>query len=204
MAFQSHTTFKEPRMFSVLLASIVLMGAPGSGKSCFAKEYVKRHPDVVHFSVGDWIREEMANETPLGQKISEELKKESFIQNGYLLEESFINEVVGKKIQEITAEGKTFILDGFPRNLSQAKFLETLVKDVEVLYLSVDLQLAKERMLKRGRENDSEEVIDGRLAAFENVTKPVIECFNEKGVLVEIDASSHVPPAIVDLYEKMP
>ncbi len=137
-------------MICLLLSAIVLLGSPGAGKGTFAQEYKAKHPEVEHFSIGDWIRKEVKEKTPLGLEILEEMKKESFILNGYLLDEAFVQKIVAEKINEYTKQKKTFILDGFPRTLAQAQFLtRNLTEKTDYIYLTIDRNIAKERMLQR-------------------------------------------------------
>jgi adenylate kinase len=95
---------------------ILLLGAPGSGKGTQAKELIK-HWGVPHISTGDLLRGNRDRGTELG-KIADGLMK-----RGELVPDSLVNEMVAARLQEPdTARG--YILDGFPRTLGQASWLD--------------------------------------------------------------------------------
>jgi adenylate kinase len=95
---------------------ILLMGAPGSGKGTQAKELVKLW-GIPQISTGDLLRANKAMGTPLGKVASE------IMERGELVPDSLVNEMVAARLQEPdTADG--YILDGFPRTLPQASWLD--------------------------------------------------------------------------------
>ncbi|HWT65923.1 MAG TPA: adenylate kinase [Terracidiphilus sp.] len=95
---------------------ILLLGAPGSGKGTQAKELIK-HWGIPHISTGDLLRGNRDRGTELG-KIADGLMK-----RGELVPDSLVNEMVAVRLQEPdTAKG--YILDGFPRTLGQASWLD--------------------------------------------------------------------------------
>ncbi len=95
---------------------ILLLGAPGSGKGTQAKELIK-HWGVPHISTGDLLRGNRDRGTELG-KIADGLMK-----RGELVPDSLVNEMVAARLQEPdTVRG--YILDGFPRTLGQAGWLD--------------------------------------------------------------------------------
>jgi len=95
---------------------ILLLGAPGSGKGTQAKELIK-HWGIPHISTGDLLRGNRDRGTELG-KIADGLMK-----RGELVPDSLVNEMVAARLQEPdTARG--YILDGFPRTLGQASWLD--------------------------------------------------------------------------------
>ena len=102
--------------------NIMLLGLPGVGKGTQAAKIVEEY-NLPHISTGDMFRAAMANETELG------MKAKSFMDAGNLVPDEVTNGIVAERLaEEDTKVG--FILDGFPRNLDQAKALdEMLAKD---------------------------------------------------------------------------
>ena len=95
---------------------ILLLGAPGVGKGTQAKELVKLW-GIPQVSTGDLLRANVAQGTPLGKAAKE------IMHRGELVPDSLVNEMVAVRLQEPdTAKG--YILDGFPRTLAQAHWLD--------------------------------------------------------------------------------
>jgi len=113
----------------------ILLGAPGAGKGTQAKKISEKF-NILHISTGDILRKEIRKKTELG------LKAKDYVQSGKLVSDDLIIEIIKKEIQGEEAKGG-FLLDGFPRNLSQAKMLEKMFDRMgysvdKVINISVD------------------------------------------------------------------
>ena len=190
---------------------LILMGPVGSGKGTQAGLISTRF-GLPHISTGEIFRTNIKNNTELG-KIAK-----SYIDNGELVPEELTNKLVADRLsQEDCKVG--FILDGYPRNLNQAKFLETIT-DID-LALMIDLseekiiaRLSSRRMCSKCaqptalewmvdgkcekcggevyvRDDDKPEVIKNRLTK-QAVSQELIEFYKEKGVFNKIDATDEV------------
>lgn len=102
--------------------NIALFGAPGCGKGTQA-QLLTQKLDMVQISTGDLFRTALKEQTPMG------LKVKKFLDAGHLVPDDIVVEVVKEAIQGLK---KPFILDGFPRNLNQARILEVMLKDLDV------------------------------------------------------------------------
>ncbi len=123
---------------------LVLLGAPGAGKSTQV-ERLKGKLGLVHIAAGDLLRKAVRERTPLGQKA------EDFVKQGRLVSNDIILELLEDKIRK---QKKGFILDGFPRNLFQAKKLDEILhtenrKLDSVINLGVKEAVIVERLSKR-------------------------------------------------------
>ena len=107
---------------------IVIFGPPGSGKGTYASRLVKRL-GVPHISTGDLVREEIHNHTPLGDMI------EKYSSSGTLVPDETITEILKKRMESIDAKG--FVLEGYPRTVSQARALEEIATISTVINLNV-------------------------------------------------------------------
>jgi len=99
--------------------SVVLLGAPGSGKGTLA-QLLKTRWNVAHISTGDMFRESVKNNTPMGLKASEYMK------NGLLVPDDITIGVVDERFSNNDVK-KGFILDGFPRTIPQAESLDIII-----------------------------------------------------------------------------
>ena len=145
----SLTTEAERGRESSVPGPILLMGAPGSGKGTQAKELVKSW-GIPQISTGDLLRANKAMGTPLGKVASE------IMQRGELVPDSLVNEMVSVRLLDPdTADG--YILDGFPRTLPQASWLDgRLAAQANALPLiAVSIHVDYNQLLRRitGRRN---------------------------------------------------
>ncbi|PSR21383.1 MAG: adenylate kinase [Sulfobacillus acidophilus] len=125
---------------------IVLLGPPGSGKGTQAK-ILARQLGVPHISTGDLFRQHLHEGTPLG------VAARRYLDAGTLVPDDVTESMVRARIQEPDAR-VGFILDGFPRNLSQAQHFETILSDLEralsvVIYLAVQRHTLMMRLTGR-------------------------------------------------------
>ena len=115
----------------------IIFGPPGGGKGTFSGQIKKILPDIVHISTGDIFRENLKNKTPLG------LKAKEYMDKGELVPDSLTNEIVKDILEKI--KDKSWILDGYPRNMNQVEFLENIA-DIDLLLL---LKISRDIIFKR-------------------------------------------------------
>jgi adenylate kinase len=164
---------------------IVLLGAPGSGKGTQAAA-LSRRLDLPHICVGDLLREAMTQATPRAVRLRRSISR------GELVSDTDVLAVIWPHV----AERSEYILDGFPRTLSQAQLAFAMddgaagIPDAAI-YLRVDSWVLMERLRWRreGRIDDIDEVIRKRMAVFNAETVPVIRAFADSGVLAEVNAA---------------
>ena len=120
---------------------ILIFGPPGAGKGTFSSQILKVYPDIDHISTGDIFRENLKNQTELG------LKAKSYMDKGELVPDSLTNELVKDRLEK--TGNKSWLLDGYPRNLSQAEFLDKITTIDLFLLLEVDRKIITQRILGR-------------------------------------------------------
>ena len=128
------------------VANIVLFGPPGAGKGTQADKLVNEFK-LFKVSTGDLLREEIKKKSALGNKIK------SIIDKGMLVQDNIINDLI-EKVLDKKKYFNSLIFDGYPRNLSQAKNLDKLIKKYKqklscVLSLKVDTDIIVKRILGR-------------------------------------------------------
>ncbi|MCB1135454.1 MAG: nucleoside monophosphate kinase [Chlamydiia bacterium] len=169
----------------------VLVGPPGVGKSTQAR-YIQEVKPLPHISVGDLLRAEIKKGTALG------VAARTRMANGQLVPNSMVIGMLKQRVSEPDCtEG--YIMDGYPRAMEQMTSFEELTKDcdVAVINLIVDDAVVKDRILGRAaklppeqrREDDTEEVLAKRLEVFHRESGPVLEYFQAKGLVTDVDAT---------------
>jgi adenylate kinase len=159
---------------------ILLMGAPGSGKGTQAKELVKLW-GIPQISTGDLLRAIRNMDTPLGHTAKE------IMDRGELVPDSLVNEMVAARLQEPdTAEG--YILDGFPRTLPQATWLDGRLSSAQTNALpliAVSIQVDYNQLLRRITGRRSCPVCGTIYNIYSNPPKKEGFCDVEGAVLVQ-------------------
>jgi len=140
-AAETHVESRETR--KVAPGPILLLGAPGVGKGTQAKELVAKW-GIPQISTGDLLRYHRDHGTPLGQQAKEVMEA------GRLVPDELVNQMVAERLkQPDTASG--YILDGFPRTLNQAEWLDRhLAADAKALpVIAVSIQVGYTELLRR-------------------------------------------------------
>lgn len=122
---------------------IVLLGAPGAGKGTQAKRLVEQF-SLGHVSTGEVLREAVRQGSPLGQKAK------AIMESGELVPDELVAEIVSERV--IGAEGDSgVILDGFPRNVKQAEYLDSVAQEIplSVINIRLDEEMAVRRLSGR-------------------------------------------------------
>jgi adenylate kinase len=120
---------------------LLIFGPPGSGKGTYASRlHDKLGADVI--AMGDIFREIMKEDSVLGKKVK------GFVEKGVLVPDDLVIEILGERLARSSSK-KSFILDGFPRTIEQAKALGRITKIEGVIQLSVPDQIIIERLSTR-------------------------------------------------------
>jgi adenylate kinase len=168
---------------------ILLFGAPGVGKGTQA-QILAQNLGIAHLSTGDAFRTAIKAETEVGK-----LAKR-YVDNGDLVPDDVTARIVQEAMQHPSFE-RGCILDGFPRTQNQAHALSTMLAEMQreiscVVNLDVDDATIIERLLARGRNDDTEEVIHNRLAVYRQETAPLVDLYTAQGLLVHVDGVGSV------------
>jgi adenylate kinase len=184
--------------------NILILGPQGSGKGTQAKRIVADY-GLIHAATGDMLRDAMAAGTPVGQKV------EPIVDSGELVPDEIVVELIKERLQQPDA-AKGFILDGFPRNLSQAEALDGLLRELGrpldvVLELQVPDEICIARMLKRaeeeGRADDTLETIQRRLEIYHQNTAPLVEHYLPGGIVVGIHGDRSVGEVYAEIQQAL-
>ncbi|MDR0484109.1 MAG: adenylate kinase [Alphaproteobacteria bacterium] len=197
---------------------VILIGAPGSGKGTQSK-FLKEYFSLAHISTGDMLREEIADETPLGLQIKD------LIAQGKLVDDKTMGALIESRIVKDDCKNG-FILDGFPRTLEQAKMLDEIflnhaITNYKVIELHVDGDILIKRITGRytcsscgaiynkflkapkvegtcdvcgstsfnQRADDNLETLQQRLDIYNTQSEPILDFYGKRGVKYRIDGS---------------
>ncbi len=200
---------------------ILLLGAPGVGKGTQAKQIMKVW-GIPQISTGDLLRSNVEKGTELGKRA------QALMDRGELVPDDLVNQMVAQRLREPdTAAG--YILDGFPRTLGQANWLDAHLsaQPGTLPVVAVSIQVSYNQLLRRitgrrmcpvcktiyniylqpprvdevcdkdgtklvRRSDDTEEVFEERMRAYDSLTSPVVEHYRGLGRFAEVDGEQEI------------
>ena len=173
--------------------NIVIFGPPGAGKGTQSSFIVKKFK-LHQLSTGEILRKEIKNNTTFGQEIA------SIINSGSLVSDDIVSNLIEKFISDENYKGR-LIFDGYPRNINQAKNLDSLLKKYNqkidiVLKLSVKLTTIKKRISERKtlekRPDDNSEIAIKRFQTYEKNIQPVIDFYKQSNLLKVVNGEASI------------
>lgn len=170
----------------------ILFGPPGAGKGTHASAIAEKY-NLKHLSTGELLRAEIAAGTELGKQAK------SLIEAGALVPDSVVEGMIETAFDTIKGfDG--FLLDGFPRNISQAEDLDKILSKrgeqvTAVVSIMIPDELIRKRIAHRaaieGRADDaSDETITNRIKTYHTQTEPLIDFYKKQGKYGEVTADA--------------
>ena len=177
---------------------LLFLGPPGAGKGTQAA-FLSEANSYLHLSTGELLRKEIELGTELGKQVKDIMNK------GELVSDQLVLEIVKKNLNK---DNNGWILDGYPRNLSQVKSLNDVLANINqplemVFYLDIPNEILIKRLLMRGRKDDNEETIIKRLKIYKKTTEPLIEYYKNLSLLEYINADGDLKTISADIRQKM-
>lgn len=175
-----------------VMKDIVLFGMPGAGKGTQAELFLEASDDrYIHLSTGDVFRSLMSRSNAIGDLIK------ARVSSGGLVDDRVTISIFDAYFFSVLSEDDSYmLLDGYPRSIPQLEaFLDQSRinnRDLVGLYFELPEEVAIERMMARGRDGETKEVIQKRLDEYYHTTQPIVDAFAAKEQLIAIDASAGI------------
>jgi len=204
---------------------VILFGPPGAGKGTQAK-LLSSYLKIPHVSTGDILRENVKQDTGLGQKAK------SYMNTGELVPDELVTDMMSERVRKSDAKDG-FILDGYPRSIPQAEAFSNILKEIgSEIDLAIYIETSRDVIVKRlsgrwlckkcgriyhtvnmppkkdnicddcnidlyQREDDKEETILNRLNVYLKQSTPVLDYYSKESKLKKVDGD-HSPEVIFD------
>lgn len=175
---------------------IILIGIQGAGKSTQGN-LLSEKLRVPYLSTGHIFRQLAKERSPLGRYIKE------IMNAGYLIPDDKTLEIVSDYLSRPEYQ-KGYILDGFPRTIVQAQVFKNAID--KVIYLQVSDKEALKRLYFRngqGREDETPAAIKKRIESFHTFTKPVLDYYRQKSLLLEVDGEQTIEEIHAEIVKKI-
>jgi adenylate kinase len=186
------------------LARLLIMGPPGAGKGTQASSIASQF-GIPAVSTGDIFRGLQTASTPLAERVR------GIMASGGYVDDETTNAIVADRLTASDCRDG-FLLDGYPRTLSQVDALDEILSTSghpvdAVICLRADEEELVERLLRRGREqgrtDDTEQTIRVRLAVYSQQTAPLIETYRNRGLLAEVDGLGEIGVVSTRIYQAL-
>ena len=183
----------------------LIIGAPGSGKTTDASIIAEKNDNIVHYSTGDMLREEVASGSTLGKEI------DSYISKGALVPLEIIVNTIVSAINNAPVDN--VLIDGYPRSTEQMTAFDELVSKEDnielasVIEVRVSEEVAKDRILGRAadakpgeeRSDDSIEVFWDRMKIYTDPLAEIQDFYTKKNLLKVIDGARTLEEVVADM-----
>ena len=173
--------------------NIILFGPPGAGKGTQSK-YLVHKLNNFQVSTGDILREEIKNNSEIGKQIT------NIMNEGKFVSDKIVNSLIEKLMLDPQKKDK-LIFDGYPRSLSQAKYLDLILdksnqKIDHIFFLNVNKDTIIERIEKRktleNRSDDNTDTILKRYDTYMETTRPVLDYYSKNPNFHEINGTQEI------------
>ena len=203
---------------------VILLGAPGAGKGTQAVKLAERYK-ITHIYTGDIFRSNIKEKTPIG------IVAKSYIDKGQLVPDEVTIQIVKERLEKDDCKNG-YLLDGFPRTVSQAEALDGFSKVDVVVNIDVPLHKLMKRITGRRvcgkcgesyhidylgdkttcdkcdgeliqRADDNEDTVSKRLEVYEKQTAPLIAHYDKQGKLVSVDGDGDISAVFKAITERL-
>lgn len=182
---------------------VIMLAPPGAGKGTQAERIASRY-GVPHISSGELFRQEAASDSPLGRRLR------GYLDTGDLVPDDLVLSLVMDRVVTAARTSGGYVLDGFPRTLPQAKEAARIGRETDttvdaVLYLDAPAEVLLSRLSGRreNRSDDSEAIAKHRLAVYAEHTKPLLDYYTARGIVLTIDATPPVDAVTDAIFEAL-
>lgn len=180
--------------------NVLFFGPQGVGKGTQAA-IVAPQLQLAHVSTGDLFRRNIAEQTALGNRVAPILDSGGLVPDELtiaMLDDHLV------KLRQAQPELRGVIFDGFPRTIAQAAslddFLGTRREQVDaVVYIDAPRQVLVERMMSRGRADDTREAAEERLRLYEEKTQPLLSLYEQRGLVHRINGDQSIDAVTAEI-----
>ena len=173
--------------------NILITGPVGSGKTTHAKILADKL-GLCFVSVGELLRKKALEDSAEGRSLREDMKA------GKLVDDEIAARVLKEQLEHPRYK-QGFVLDGYPRELKQLEHYDPGT-DI-VFYLDVPDEVVRGRLISRGREDDTPDLIEERLTFYHTLTEPVLSYYQNQGKLIRVNGNKGIEEVGAEIAGKL-
>lgn len=186
--------------------TIIFIGPQGSGKGTQVAQlvqYLEEHDtekNVLEVQTGKGFREISAGDSYTASRIKD------ILEHGGLVPDCLTQAIVVNQLIDGLRADSHIMMDGFPRNLEQAEFIDDLLafylrEELSIVYLETPEEVVRERMLARGRSDDTEDSINERLRLYKEMTEPLLAYYQKRDntSFITVDGAQEIDDVQIDI-----
>ena len=179
----------------------IMLGPPNSGKGTQAAN-MARKLGLRHLSSGDAFREAASSGSEVGRLVS------GYLKAGDLAPDGLAIDVILKRLEELSVDGRGTVLDGFPRSTAQAEALDQRIGATGLkIRVVISIEVGREELLRRaalrGRDDDRPEVARRRFEVYERTTLPLVDYYERRGLLARIDGERPINAVTSEILDSV-
>ena len=172
---------------------VIILGPPGTGKDVQANKLAFRYK-IPAVSIGKILRKEVRLKSKEGKILSK------YLRSGDLAPDTLVNKVLQKRLKKTYNNKRGFILNGFPRSISQIN----QVKNIGVvIYLNTSKKELVRRLHKRHRSDDKRKLVNHRIKVYKKWTEPVLNYYKKKKLVIIVDGNNSINNVHKEIIKKL-
>jgi adenylate kinase len=171
---------------------VIMLAPPGAGKGTQGERIASRY-GIPRISSGELFRAEVASDSDLGRRLR------GYLEAGDLVPDDLVLSLVTDRVVAAARTSGGYVLDGFPRTLPQAEEAARIARETNttvqaVIYLHAPAEVLAARLSGRGesRADDTAAVARHRLAVYTEHTKPLLDYYAGRGLVISVDSTPPV------------
>lgn len=179
------------------MGNYVIFSKPGAGKDTLIKQLLHMG-NFLSISTGEIYREQANLGTELGIRARNE-----YWSKGLICPDEMTNQIMKEALIDLSKKPRTLLINGYPRSIVQAEFLDSIIKIDALLHLNASDDAVASRLMKRGRTDDTTDVLKKRLEVYHIHANEIINYYKKFNRYIYLNAENRPEEVFHQAYAKI-